>query len=340
MPLSRIHSSVAGLLLIGPLLPACGLSLHSIDPGRPLSRRGDEISVCGQLFHTGTPVILWNDPGGYDAYRVEPRFPDELSPEALAAYEFKANYHTLRNHLSETDRTRILKTGWTLNDLRDAVDLFVIHYDACGTSRQCFKVLQDRRHLSVHFLLDVDGTLYQTLDLKERAWHAAEANDRSVGVEIAQIGAYQAADHERLRGWYREGPDGLRIAFPDSPDSRLETGIHTKDFVARPARPELLSGPVHGRLHYQYDFTDAQYLALARLTATLTTVLPRIALRVPRDEQGELLTRALDGQEFAEYSGLLGHSHVTERKVDPGPAFDWERLLRESRKLVGPRQVP
>ena len=43
-------------------------------PGDPLSRRGDEISVCGQLFHTGTRVVLWNDPAGYDAYRLEPRF--------------------------------------------------------------------------------------------------------------------------------------------------------------------------------------------------------------------------------------------------------------------------
>jgi len=37
---------------------------------------------------------------------------------------------------------------------------------------QCFKVLHDHRDLSVHFMLDLDGTIYQTLDLKERAWHA------------------------------------------------------------------------------------------------------------------------------------------------------------------------
>ena len=42
--------------------------------GEPLARRGDEIVVCGQLFHTTAPVVLWTDPGGYDAYRVERRF--------------------------------------------------------------------------------------------------------------------------------------------------------------------------------------------------------------------------------------------------------------------------
>src|SRR5438045_341937 len=43
-------------------------------PGAVLPRAGDEIMVCGQLFHTGAPVILWTDPGGYDAYRTERRF--------------------------------------------------------------------------------------------------------------------------------------------------------------------------------------------------------------------------------------------------------------------------
>jgi hypothetical protein len=42
--------------------------------GQPLQRKGDEIMVAGQLFHTGAPVVLWTDPGGYDAYRTERRF--------------------------------------------------------------------------------------------------------------------------------------------------------------------------------------------------------------------------------------------------------------------------
>src|SRR5262245_57169589 len=43
-------------------------------PGQKLERLGDEIMICGQLFHTGAPVVLWTDPGGYDAYRTERRF--------------------------------------------------------------------------------------------------------------------------------------------------------------------------------------------------------------------------------------------------------------------------
>src|SRR5262245_34459802 len=42
--------------------------------GEEVKRTGDEIVVCGRFFHTTTPVVLWMDPGGYDAYRVERRF--------------------------------------------------------------------------------------------------------------------------------------------------------------------------------------------------------------------------------------------------------------------------
>src|SRR6187551_479485 len=42
--------------------------------GQMIKRSGDEIMVCGQLVHTGAPVVLWTDPGGYDAYRTERRF--------------------------------------------------------------------------------------------------------------------------------------------------------------------------------------------------------------------------------------------------------------------------
>jgi len=45
-----------------------------------MPKSGDEIVVCGQLFHTTTKVVLWTDPGGYDAYRVVPRFGPDGGP--------------------------------------------------------------------------------------------------------------------------------------------------------------------------------------------------------------------------------------------------------------------
>src|SRR5512138_3608278 len=61
-------------------IEAATASGQSAPMGQRLQRRGDEIVVCGQFFHTGAPVVLWMDPGGYDAYRVEPRFAAASQP--------------------------------------------------------------------------------------------------------------------------------------------------------------------------------------------------------------------------------------------------------------------
>src|SRR5215831_9430481 len=182
--------------------------------GAHVSRRGDEIVVAGQFFHTGTPVVLWMDPGGYDAYRVERRFSPlqksgwDASQEEVRELTSPNRYNMRTNGLSAEELERVRGGGWELPLLQKVVDQFVLHYDACGTSRQCFKVLQDQRDLSVHFMLDLDGTIYQTLDLKERAWHATSSNSRSVGIEIANIGAYPRSEKNPLEQWYAEDSAG------------------------------------------------------------------------------------------------------------------------------------
>ena len=111
-----------------------------------------------------------------------------------------------RKGLTDAELERVRGGGWDLPLLQRVVDQFVIHFDARGTSRRCFEVLHDLRGLSVHFMLDLDGTIYQTLDLKEGAWHATIANGRSIGIEIANIGAYPPDESKPLETWYR--PDG------------------------------------------------------------------------------------------------------------------------------------
>ena len=55
-------------------LTGCATRPTAPRPGTLVPRLGDEIVVAGQFVHTGTRVITWMDPGGYDAYRVERRF--------------------------------------------------------------------------------------------------------------------------------------------------------------------------------------------------------------------------------------------------------------------------
>jgi N-acetyl-anhydromuramyl-L-alanine amidase AmpD len=188
-------------------------------------------------------------------------------------------------------------------------------------------VLQDERQLSVHFLLDLDGTIYQTLDLREQAWHARAANPRSIGIEIAHVGAFPPGEREPLERWYEWTEEGTRLVLPPS----RADGVRTRDFQGRPAREALVSGTVHGAAYVQPDFTPEQYESLAALTAALVRIFPRIELEVPRDETGRVRTDALSDEEEAAFHGVLGHYHLQTDKRDPGPAFDWERLLRETR---------
>ena len=62
-------------------------------------------------------------------------------------------------------------------------------------------------------------------------------------------------------------------------------------------------------------------------------MFPRIRLEVPRNPDGTVRTTALPEAELRAFEGIVGHLHVQSNKVDPGPAMDWEGLLREARSL-------
>lgn len=312
-------------------------------PSDPSHRTGDEILICGQLFHTGTKVVLFSDPSGYDGskYTGGPVTRPATQPTTqLAATQ---PYETLRG------------PDLTFPELRKHVDQFVLHFDACGTSRECFNVLQ-RRRLSVHFMCDLDGTIYQTLDLKEEAYHATIANARSVGVEIANLGGWEGPEPARFKEWYQRQGTATRINVPAKQGPQL-----TPNFVGHPARPLPVPGTVQGKFQLQYDYTPEQYAALEHLAATLCTVFPKIQPDYPRqlttapthtthpattraaaitiaapDQPGHLINHVLSPDLYETYQGLLGHYHVQLNKDDPGPAFQWDKLITATRALMTP----
>jgi N-acetylmuramoyl-L-alanine amidase len=337
---SRVLEPVRFLLTVstlGTLLLASGC-VTATKVGSFAPRKGDEIVVAGKHVHTGTPVVLWADPGGYDAYRVERRFSplDEAdwntSHEKVKDLGTPNRYNMRKNGLTPEEIERVRGGGWDLPALQRVVDQFVIHFDVCGTSRQCFKVLHDIRGLSVHFMLDLDGTIYQTLDLKERAWHATTSNSRSVGIEIANMGAYGNEENRTLADWYKKDADGkTRITIPERFGGG---GIRTPNFVGRPARNEPVHGVIQGRELTQYDYTPEQYQALAHLTAALCKVFPKIKCDYPRDVSGKLIPHKLPDDELEKYEGVMGHYHVQTNKTDPGPALDWDHLIGNARQLM------
>jgi N-acetyl-anhydromuramyl-L-alanine amidase AmpD len=286
------------LAALGAFVLAGCATVSRAPTGVPAAGREDEIVVAGQRFHTGTRIVTWLESSGYDAYQGPPAFGPRPGRPDLAT-------------------------------LRRSIDQFVLHYDASGLSKVCFNVLRQRR-LSVHFLLDVDGTIYQTMDLKERAAHATVANDRSIGIEIANLGAYRPGDTQKLEEWYRRDATGdVRLVVP----ARIrDPGIRTRNFTGRPARPAPVRGRIQDAELVQYDFTPEQYAALARLTTALCRVFPRLKCDYPHDAAGRLRTGKLSDAELAKYRGLLGHYHIQADKIDPGPALQWRRIIEDARK--------
>ena len=330
-----------GALLVSVLSVACVTVERPVPPparasGSELAtaRRSDashgEIIACGQRFAIDAPVVTWHDPGGYSAYVPRARFPDEVP----AGTEVPTG---LRYAPGRTTPAGSVTRRSSLAELGQVVDQFVLHYDVCGLSRTCFKVLHDRRELSVHFLLDLDGTLYQTLDLADTAWHARQANSRSIGIEIANIGAYPPGDAAPLAEWYGRDAQGTRVTIP----ARFgDGGLRTPGFTARPARAERIGGTINGRELEMYDLTPEQYASLEALGAALCDLLPRLRPEAPRDSRGLVRASVLSDAELEAFGGILAHYHVSEDKSDPGPAFDWERTLRRVRARLATRPRP
>lgn len=190
-------------------------------------------------------------------------------------------------------------------------------------------MLHDRRGLSCHFLLDVDGTIYQTLDLRERAWHATTSNDRSIGIEIANVGAQGwisndedlEVDANVFDRWY-----GPPTAGAGSTRARMHVPADEAESVAdlalaNASEVRIVQGTYQGQELLQYDYTDAQYTALGQLGAALAGIFPLVRVEYPVG-----IDEKLGNDELAQWSGFIGHSHIQTNKVDPGPAFNWERL--------------
>ncbi|MHC4393484.1 MAG: peptidoglycan recognition protein family protein, partial [Planctomycetota bacterium] len=206
----------------------------------------DWIIVAGQRFPTGTRVVTWLEPDGYNAY--QPTCHDDPSRVLPTRPALTPEVQALRGDASQGP--------FDLTALRAQVNQFVVHYDVAYTSANCFHILHDVRGLSVHFMLDLDGTVYQTCDLTERARHAGSANDRSVGIEIAHPGPLSG--QPKLEARYLQDEDGVYLSLP----KWLKKGHLAKDYRARPARTGPVEGKLHGNLVRQHDFTEAQYKAL------------------------------------------------------------------------------
>ena len=186
-----------------------------------------------------TKVILWDETNGLPS---------------------KAGHH--RKHVGEP---------------RD-IKFFVNHWDVCITSKTCHKVLT-KRGISVHFMIDWDGTIYQSLDMQHIGWHAGGRNwnNWSVGVEICN------PYYTKYQNWYEK------------------RGV---------TRPVITDAEVHGTtLEPHLGFFPMQLEALRELSLAVhhATGIP---LQTPDSKT------VYDPVVNGEYRGFISHFHLTRRKID------------------------
>lgn len=208
---------------------------------KPTPPDGEFLIIAGQRVSVPFPVVTWDEPNGMSFY----------------------------GH-----------GGWTKrrDPSGNGVNLFVLHWDGCTSARQCFHVLLERG-LSVHLMLDGDGTVYQALDLAEaRAWHAGDVNERSIGVEI-------------------QNPVQLH-----------------RNKWQKPPREIVVDSGVHGGPTYEHlDFYEVQMKRVVELAEVLCARfgIPRM---LPFGAGGDVLRTLAP----ASFRGVCGHYHVSRSKPDPG----------------------
>jgi hypothetical protein len=174
---------------------------------------------------------------------------------------------------------------------------FVNHWDVCLSSKSCQNVL-DKRGISVHFLIDNDGTIYQTMDMQHAAWHAGSerSNRASVGVEISN------AYYPKYQDWY------VRNGFGERPLVE-NVWVH------------------HSKLKPFMDFYPVQIEALKALWKAIhgSTGIP---YETPLSQFGKTATTYVQDVPYGKFSGFVSHYHVSKRKIDCA-GLDIKELLAE-----------
>lgn len=167
----------------------------------------------------------------------------------------------------------------------EPVRAVVLHHTGGeGDAEQVCRTLRARR-LSIHYVIEADGTIVQCADPATTVcYHAAAANAWSIGVEIVSRGLAPAL-RPRARTDYADTVHGHRLRF--------------------------------------LRFLAPQAVAARELCEALCGRFG-LPLAVPRDAGGHVRLERLCDDELAAYRGVLGHLHVSGRKVDPSP-----HLLRD-----------
>ncbi|MGN6108715.1 MAG: N-acetylmuramoyl-L-alanine amidase, partial [Kofleriaceae bacterium] len=250
-------------------------------------------------------IVNFQEPPYWDA-RSELCKPTRTEPAAVARCTLKGSgqvpYGNLPIPYTKRYSTRpALRTSkWNMGEnapydaVKQVIKQFVIHHDGCASADMCWNVLQNERGLSCHFLVDNDGTIYQTLDLALMGYHAAEWNLASIGVELCNRG-----DAKKEPNYYK-------------------------------GKRETRAAKINGHTFLAFDYTPQQYEELTKLCKALLRLLPNLPAEYPQSSPGVQSWDTLPGSITHKFAGYIGHYHLTNQKWDPG-YFDFKQFCSKLR---------
>jgi N-acetylmuramoyl-L-alanine amidase len=265
-------------------------------------RPSGELYIGGKRFKTDAPIVNFTEGPKWDA--TQPAcIPTENDPQPFlrcknvgpgqwAPYQgdggrmYSARYQM---------RPKVPKLDYTM--AKQAIRQFMIHHDGCANADMCFTVLQNERGLSCHFLVDNDGTIFQTLDLAYEGWHGSELCPESIGVEICN-----RADRWKDKDYY------------------------SKRGINRPVKP----CKINNQIIDSFDFTKEQFDAMVLLGRALLRLLPNVPPEYPQSSPGQVNLNTIGYPALLPFNGYIGHYHLTTNKWDPGP-WDFKEYLQKVR---------
>ena len=265
---------------------------------RPGPDDGGGILILGKRYplRSGVKVVTFADDPAWDvgaAPRPELEDDEDFETPSAAGRPRRGNPRSVRA-------------------LRRTVNLIMLHTDLTWGAGATFRTLTSRG-LSTHFIIDWDGTVYQLVDVAQRAAHVAEFNNVSVGIDLNN-------PMQNMRG-HRLSDAYARYTFL----ARLQAHMSEHGYTRPLSPPTRIQ---HGLIQ-AHGYTDAQYASLVALLRVLTRVLA-VRPEPPMDRQQNVFRHALEGHlgKWLETGGIVAHWHTSSSRWDPGPGFDWQRMIR------------
>jgi N-acetylmuramoyl-L-alanine amidase len=174
--------------------------------------------------------------------------------------------------------------------------VIVMHYTAtwdAGSAIRTLKNANTENRVSAHVVIDVDGTITQLVPFKTKAWHAGSSHLDLSGGRITGLNSHSIGIEIANAGYLRRTEAG---DYLDSTGRNVTQRLTSSPILA----PWDRVGP--GALYWPI-YPEAQLDAIEALTRGLLEAYPRI-------------------------EAIVGHSDITTRKSDPGPAFPLARFQR------------